>query len=106
MSRSKQTSNSTAKIFDDTYTDQKNKALDKQKRREQDEARRQYYHKYQSSEATMRLFDDEYTDLVEEALNRQMYREQEAYFKGLMHWILFSRSYKRSFWITNKANRS
>ncbi|WP_301006896.1 MAG6090-like repeat-containing lipoprotein [Mycoplasmopsis bovis] len=78
-------SNSTAKIFDDTYTDQKNKALDKQKRREQDEARRQYYHKYQSSEATMRLFDDEYTDLVEEALNRQMYREQEAYFKGLMH---------------------
>ncbi len=85
MSRSKQTSNSTAKIFDDTYTDQKNKALDKQKRREQDEARRQYYHKYQSSEATMRLFDDEYTDLVEEALNRQMYREQEAYFKGLMH---------------------
>ncbi|UOE64474.1 hypothetical protein MbovBow_00295 [Mycoplasmopsis bovis] len=78
-------SNSTAKIFDDTYTDQKNKVLDKQKRREQDEARRQYYHKYQSSDATMRLFDDEYTDLVEEALTRQMYREQEAYFKGLMH---------------------
>lgn len=78
-------SNSTAKIFDDTYTDQKNKALDKQKRREQDEARRLYYHKYQSSEATMRLFDDEYTDLVEEALTRQMYREQDVYFKGLMH---------------------
>nr|WP_307924743.1 hypothetical protein [Mycoplasmopsis bovis] len=45
----------------------------------------------------MRLFDDEYTDLVEEALTRQMYREQDAYFKGLMHWILFSQLIQKIF---------